>query len=824
MGVHGLTTYLRENQRALSSSLTLSQEESASGAAIPLVVDGWSFIYEVNNQSRLPWVYGGELKEFHDLVVRITQSWISVGFRPHFVFDGPYPPSKFATGTLRVTQSIIQPSQLFFRTSPVSRGTPRFLREHTILPPLCYCATVDALRSLGGAVHVFFADEEGDPFAVELAGRIEGYVTGRDSDYVILNSGGYAGYIPMDQMVWSVASQESEEGSHAGDDTGFVVARKSKTRGQSNDAYNQYQGIVPPEVTRKLSLSCVVYSPPNLATHFQIPISLLPLLAALIGNDFTADRRPVNNLFFERHMTVSQRIARVANALKSVAAIASGASTKKKVRRQITTVVDFVDLTVESLLVRPDSLASGERDSIVEKTVQAALQYAIPKRQAGDEEPELPTLPCALHDAKSCPLVAFLSRPPSEETLEDEPEARKHVRSLYISAYRRGLLSPRLMDTLSTGTAWPKLFLENPDVESVPRSLGRPIREWVYALLDDGIGLIEDDVGPEENGEDKSDADEESDQEEVVDVVEEDSDQDSDASNPLAPLQGALKELSIGSRPPPSTSSHTTSSHTSRPKYVIEHVRRGTRFVDEPVRVPPLITLLSSRGITLDLEEDPDALPVQLQDEGFRLAVFLRALGSDTTLVKSLPSEHMMVVVALRWIATRLATRADEARPSPDREKEKWTVKEAHAFLASFAWPSTPGNDSEPPEEANPSIENRSIQLTAQALATIDAIEMLSQTLLLTDRIPNPARLFSGKSFHRFLLGSSTPGLYLPPGLWDACVGGLESAFVSDKSGKKDRKARSKQSNLHVSSAPTVRRTLGQGNFDVLSGLAEGAL
>jgi len=86
MGVHGLATYLRKNQRKLSTPLVLSQERSKSEATIPLVVDGWSFIYELHNQSRLPWVYGGEPVEFRDLVTRIVRAWISVGLRPHFVF------------------------------------------------------------------------------------------------------------------------------------------------------------------------------------------------------------------------------------------------------------------------------------------------------------------------------------------------------------------------------------------------------------------------------------------------------------------------------------------------------------------------------------------------------------------------------------------------------------------------------------------------------------------------------------------------------------------------------------------------------------------
>ncbi|KAI9441199.1 PIN domain-like protein [Lactarius indigo] len=817
MGVHGLATYLRENQRKLSTPLVLSQERSKSEAAISLVVDGWSFIYELHNQSRLPWVYGGEPVEFRDLVTRVVRAWISVGLRPNFVFDGPYHRSKFATSTIRVEQSTIQPSLLFFRTSSLSRASPRFLRENSILPPLYYVATLEALRSLNGAVDIYMADDEGDPFAVELAGRLRGYVTGRDSDYVILNVEGYSGYIPMDQMVWTAGSQGKDEEKQMQDDAGFVVSQRNKAKKQGSEPHNQ--GIISPDTNDALSLSCVVYSPHALAAHFQISLSLLPLLAALIGNDFTADRRSTSKLFYERNMTASQRITRVANVLKLVAAAASG-KPPKKARHQITGVVDFVDLTIESLLIRPAAMGPGEREGIVEKTVEAALRYAIPKNQDGDRRLKEPTSACALHDAESCPLVGYLSRPASDPSTENENGSRERIRSLYISAYRRANFSPGLMDILSTSTAWPELFLENPDLETVVRSLGRPIREWVYALLNDGTGLLGGDIDTGGNGLEESTVNEESDEDEVIDVYS-DSDEDTETTNPLEPLQGALEKLSTGTTVPPSsvTSSMAPTSRRVLPRHVIEHTRRGTRHVEEPVSVPTLTILLSAHGV--DFAKGSEPLFVQLWDEELRLNVFLRALGSDTPLVKALPPEQLMAAVSLRWIVRRLADRADEAGPSAERQREKWTIKEGQAFLASFSWPSMPNCSSTSVESTVTPLEDRSIQLTAQILATLDAIEMLSQSLLLTSRVPNRAYLLSGKAFHRHLASDGENiGARIPPGLWDACVSGLDGTFARGKEGstKKNPKSTSKGGRASAN-APTFQRVPGQSIFDVLSGL-----
>ena len=653
------------------------------------------------------------------------------------------------------------------------------------------------------------ADSEGDPFAVELAGRLRGYVTGRDSDYIILNVEGYAGYIPMDQMVWSADSQGKDEDNQMQDDAGFIVSQRNKVKKHDPST----RGIISPDTNDALSLNCVVYSPPGLAAHLQISLSLLPLLAALIGNDFTADRRPTSNLFYERNMTVSQRITRVANSLKSVAAAASGKS-PKKARHQITGVVDFVNLTIESLLIRPVAKGSDEREGIMEKTVEAALRYAIPKNHGGNQIINGPTSVCALHDAKSCQLVGWLSRPASNFPTENENGSWERVRSLYISAYRHGDFSPGLMDILSTRTAWPELFLENPDVETVTRSLGRPIREWVYALLDHGTGLLGADIDTGGDGLEESTDNEESDPDEVIDVHS-DSDEGT-GSHPLAPLQGALEKLSTGATIPPSASSVASTS----PKLVIEHIRRGTRHVEEPVSVPTLATMLLAHGV--DFSKGPESLHVQLSDEELRLTVFLRALGSDIPSFKMLPPEQLMAAVSLRWIVRRLADRADEAGPSAERQKEKWTTREGQAYLASFSWPCLPNGVSTSVESAVPSLEDRSIQLTAQVLATFDAVEMLSQALLLTSRVPNQTYLFSGEAFHRCLAGDGeNMDARIPSGLWDTCAGGLDGAFSHGKeeSTKKNRKSKGDRATRRLANAPTLQRASGRSIFDVLSGL-----
>src|SRR6266478_828944 len=105
--------------------------------------------------------------------------------------------------------NVVRRAELFFRTSPPARSHPRFLNENRILSPLVFVASVETLKELakeGLPVQLYFADEEGDPHSVELAGKLNGYVTGTDSDFVVLNAEGYKGYIPMDDFLWDTSA------------------------------------------------------------------------------------------------------------------------------------------------------------------------------------------------------------------------------------------------------------------------------------------------------------------------------------------------------------------------------------------------------------------------------------------------------------------------------------------------------------------------------------------------------------------------------------------------------------------------------------------
>ncbi|KAG2366740.1 hypothetical protein BDR07DRAFT_445847 [Suillus spraguei] len=834
MGVHGLTTYLRENQRILAKAI---QFPSSSTDVTSIVVDGWSFIYELYEESKLPWVYGGEYKAFSSCVEGVVKAWMAVGLRVYFVFDaifwkGSAPELKIPTLISRLNHSIIERSLLFFRTSETSRSTPRFLHETRMIPPLAYYACLHALYEIASSedtLQVHLADEEGDPYAVELAGRLGAFVVGNDSDFVILNSGKYAGYIQLDDMLWAVPNSV-DPGS--GDEDGeFRIVKKTKAKKKSAAQQGIRRGLIPPEHSTDLTLSVSVYTPAALASHFKIPVTLLPLLGALIGNDFSnqsSTQRNVQSLFFERQLTLSQRLSRVGSTLSG---ILSAATQKRKARHQVGSVMDLIDRSVHELLIRPPStMASGEIDAIVDRIVNATLQYAIDKYDGDTFGPDglWPSKICALHRAETCRLPGLFSRALLLST-DNEADAAEHntqlpqLYLLYISAYRSGHLQPKLMDILNTGTFWPRLFLENPDAENVARSIGRPIREWIYAILEDAVGLPE---APEETDSeveqfDTSQVDEE-DEDELIDVVEEES--EDDGTDLLAPLRGELQKLRAPdeeSEIPASVISQSRSHIPPRPKCVIEYIRRGTRVAPESVTVSDISELLVSSAFRGDSQEDWTPLPLRSTSE--RMSVFLHILHSRTVALEELPSEQLMCALVLRWVVRVMHLRAIES-PSKEREKEKWTRSEAGAFLAFYTSGGHDDNlrtmpDPGPGPETTP-ISSRSIQLMAQVLMAIESIHHLSQVLLVSERVPVRVHTLSGQTFHMLL---AQKGLNcrdtLPVGLWDACTEGLSDTFAEE------RQVKVKKSKVNGKSIerPPVRKAVrvgaAGGQFGLLADL-----
>ena len=742
-------------------------------------------------------MYGGEYGELYKVIAVVVKAWLAVGLRPHFVFDGehvlyfcrlkradsfvlitgPIPPLKFGTVISRMRDNVVRRSELFFRTSPPARSHPRFLKENRILPPLAFVTSVEALRALakeGLPIELYFADEEGDPYSVELAGKLNGYVTGTDSDFVILNAEGYKGYIPLDDFLWDtsalgdLAPQPEPEPI---DDFQPIKRKKGKKHMEVN------HGIIPPvEDVSQISLTCNVISPAVLASHLELPISLLPLLGALVGNDFSASpaaRFGKQSLFFDRKVSLSQRITRVSTTVRDAISNPT-AQTKPKKPEGSEGVIDLIRRVVHTLLLQGVSRPTPDEElAIIEKIVESALQYALPVREDGALRSSGPS--CLLWN-------------PGDTHLYGRDKG-KMVRKLYLDGYHAGTFSSKLLDPLHSGTMWPRPFLEHPEKETVHRSIGRPIREWVYAILDDGVGLP--DKEEETNGESEVDADDEEDDDELIDVVEENSsEEDDDDQDPLAPLKGALRRLSGAETP----HSETPPPAVRKRKVVTEYVRRGLRVDLEDLQVGFLPDLLEEVEIPLEG-------PIQLAPESTRLRLFLTILEAEEVAgkLRGIPPEQIIPALAVRWVVSVLYDRAVELEGGKDRFAEKWTRLEVKALLLAFIRPMAPATESEGEGASFVAAEilDRNVQLMAQILASLEVIILLAQSLLLDldRRVPlNLIARFSGKRFHQLLhdgRADISSSEVLDP-LMDVVVTGLEAEAFADEVYKK-RKVRKEQ-------------------------------
>ena len=370
---------------------------------------------------------------------------------------------------------------------------------------------------------------------------------------------------------------------------------------------------------------------------------------------------------------------------------------------------------------------------------------------------------------------------------------------------------------------WPRPFLENPEKETVHRSIGRPIREWVYAILDDGVGLPmrpekeEAKVEGQTNGDVDEDEGDNEDDNELIDVVEESSsDEDSVPEDPLAPLRGALRRLSGIETP----RSETPPPEVRKRKVITEYVRRGLRIDLEDLQVGFLPELLGELKIPLEG-------PIQLAPESTRLRLFLTIIGAEAVAgkLRGVPPEQIIPTLAVRWVVSVLHDRAVGPEGSKERLVEKWTRSEVKALLLAFIRPTAPAVDKEggasPP--AAPDIQDRHVQLMAQVLASLDAIILLAQVLLLDfdRRVPlNLVAHFSGRRFHQLLNNGyaeiSSSSKVLDP-LLDVVGVGLDVEAFTDEVYKKRKVRKEQQGEKNSSQALPVGAKLngkgGRGGF-----------
>ncbi|KAG8852951.1 hypothetical protein FRB96_008470 [Tulasnella sp. 330] len=544
MGVPGLSTYLQEHHRTLSTTVSFGPETRSKLDTRSLVVDGWAFIYKILYDSINPWVYGGEYEAFAQDIALVIKAWEHLGIRPCFVFDGASPAIKFPEMVKRLQENRVFPANIFFRTSTGRRNEPTFLHEHRIIPPLVYGTCVATLTELG--VPCIWADGEGDQKCVEIAASLGCWVLSNDTDFTILNAAGYAGFAQMSEMLWEVQAEAvfpaiPKPVVDAEDGWTPAVAPRSKGRNSrrptTDDGKTCVRGRLLPPPGSVISLKLTVYSPTTLSTHFRIPTPFLPLFASLVGNDFTPDS--YSNRFFYRGSSSGQRIERVSEILRSTLSgprklQSRGTSLTKSAELSSSAsatpakpdVPTLIKTAIKALCVREHSAA--EVEGMANTIIDSILQYGAESSRNG-------------------PFISSRRRnsSPTHRLFQDEVNAK------YTEAYRCGEFHPKVLDLVVTGTTWTNLFLENPDVQTCARTVGWDVLTWICAVLNDGIpiGTTEDeeqDLASDRGRTASSIADNEDDDDELIDVIEEQTDSEVGGDDDGGKLQKANRSTWTG--------------------------------------------------------------------------------------------------------------------------------------------------------------------------------------------------------------------------------------------------------------------------------------
>ncbi|KAG5220583.1 Protein asteroid [Salix suchowensis] len=393
------------------------------------------FIYALYFDSRLPWVYGGEYAEFSELVKRVVKAWISIGLRVHFVFDGQSPNSVvWCIPATKVPNWSFTYGGIDHQAFPVVfqdlANLPSAAKDNSAFDLLQYSASTQttSLRGRGGR-----------PIRSRARRSSRGYVVGNDSDFIILNAEGYLGYIPLDEMVWS--SVETPDDAPEVDDFGFTPAKPKRKKPEAR----LDRGLIPPDGNElNLSLSMTAYNPSAFSSHLRVPPSLVPLLGALVGNDYTKHsplpQQNIQRLFFDRTSTSVQRIERVATALRSV--VTASTDRKQKPMRQIGSVMDLIDRAVKALLLEHHPWI----DSVIDRVVDSTLQYAIPKHEGSQGQGVVGNRLLCPTPPDICPLLPMISRnvialaeiSDAQDGETEEMQRTNQVRAAYLDAYREG--------------------------------------------------------------------------------------------------------------------------------------------------------------------------------------------------------------------------------------------------------------------------------------------------------------------------------------------------------------------------------------------------
>ncbi|GAA6053286.1 hypothetical protein JCM3770_006666 [Rhodotorula araucariae] len=198
-----------------------------------------------------------------------------------------------------------------------------------------------------------------------------------------------------------------------------------------------------------------VFQPAAIARAFSLPPSFLPILAALIGNDLAnygaALHTPRARSPFPGHVD-ARELLRLAGALSTCASM------------PVASLAQIQDIVFAVLPFILQGRAAPADPLLVANLAAAAHSYALRPLET--------------------PASAFPLHPRADDSL-----AQARARAAYLDAYRTARLSSFFPHVLKHAVVLLQGSVERPELQSPVVRLARPLRLWVYAVLQDAVGL-----------------------------------------------------------------------------------------------------------------------------------------------------------------------------------------------------------------------------------------------------------------------------------------------------------------------------------------------
>ncbi|KAK1921691.1 hypothetical protein DB88DRAFT_498897 [Papiliotrema laurentii] len=720
MGVRGLQAFLKENRQSLCDSVHFPSTREGSSAApdrTPIVVDAWGIIYQLYLDS-LPWCSGGEYLRFYRLVRRLIEAWRKVGLEPTFVFDGSAPSEKHDTLLGRIRQQY-KTSLLFHTTSISSRSSPSFSRSSTILPPFTSQTFIHALHSL--KVSTYFAPiGEADGICVTLANQLGGYVLGLDSDFLILvsspNASQVKGYCPLDMFMWIQGATSQTAIDTAASEAPDGWSEWSQAKPRRSPAPTRQSSFLPPAHYTSPTLVLTSISPSALRSRFRLPASVLPLLASLVGNDYTPSH--FTETIFENSLSVVQRIEKVARVLReTVFGPAARAGTTAGDQA-----VDMVQKVIRKLAVR-GTVSDSHLQEMVDAIIESTFQYILPS------VPDHPST----YPFTQTPRMADWN----DQMDEDHLAAIERAKEGYAILQRKGMAPSLTHSYLYPGRVYIWPILEDPSGPSLRASDRlRGVRREAWTVLEQGCGGL---CWPEPTEEEVRALREDKELQELLGVVEEieattnedeDAEDDTDASEDdasPASSQTASPSAEVTlvdgiSEDGAETENPVDQLRAVRPRVIVEHVRQGSsqRIVETTVPLPPVPAV--------------PPMPPCLGPLETRLERYLETLSSDTPKSSTLPARLHPLIAITRCTILEISDRSG-SRPDPKLRGHEVSaiLKMGLGMLAGWEKEERTGKFRKDVDEgAWPQLGVRQSSIVAQVGAVMIEGLLLAQSLLLT--------------------------------------------------------------------------------------------